>query len=200
MPLKFGEKHHREVGAVDANPKYGPHMPMFSWKRMVVGKRETVDKGPPTTTKAEAASIPVSNGIHKTPTPPISYLNLIEPCTLCDIAPVVRSKNSGPYEITLDVLFSEKSIYNLMQTSNLLTPATIASLYNLSEDEIIYCGLYDQAMAFKATIPRKRLGKSTSGGPYMEADVHGSQQYVGLLQMELNEEVKRVIVGWNKLE
>jgi hypothetical protein len=76
----------------------------------------------------------------------------------------------------------------------------------MKEEEIIWCGFFDQAMAFKATIPRKRMveskgkdGKRSSAlesvvsGGYMETDVHASQQYVGLLNLILTEEVKKGI-------
>ncbi|RDW76936.1 hypothetical protein BP6252_04989 [Coleophoma cylindrospora] len=126
--------------------------------------------------------------------------------TLADIAPVIRSKNSGPYDITLDVIFSSLPVYEIVKSSNLLSKSLIEKLYNLRGDEIIWCGFFDQAMAFKATIPRKRqvsrkgddgklvrsLDFAISGG-YMETDVHASQQYVGLLELALTEDVKTAI-------
>ncbi|EPE33569.1 hypothetical protein GLAREA_06582 [Glarea lozoyensis ATCC 20868] len=201
MPLEIGAEHAQEIRGVDTASTDGGHTPIFSWRRMVMSScAKTPTYGPLATQIPEAIAMSDFNGVRdvqKAPKLPPCYLNLADPRTLCDVASVVRSKNSGPYEITLDVLFSQKRIYNLMQTSNILTPSAIAKLYKLREDEIIYCGFYDQAMAFKATIPRKRLGKAISGGSFMEADVHGSQQYAGLLGLDLSQEVRRVILGWS---
>ena len=87
---------------------------------------------------------------------------------------MVRSKNSGPYNVTLDALFSDPAIYNLVKRSNLLTCAAIAKWYHLLEEETVWCGLYDTAMAFKVTITRKRADKMLPSGGFMEIDVHGS--------------------------
>ncbi|PVH89439.1 hypothetical protein DL98DRAFT_402406 [Cadophora sp. DSE1049] len=116
-------------------------------------------------------------------------LQLTTSTTLAEIAPVIRSKNSGPYDITLDVVFSSLPVYNIIKKSDLLAKKAIARLYHLDESAIIWCGFFDQAMAFKATIPRMRDGKFVSSGAYMETDVHASQQYAGLLDLKLGEEI-----------
>jgi hypothetical protein len=163
---------------------------LFSWRVVEFGSTEPIHPDP---LQPESAAPSSHHGIKPPPIPPTD-LNLSNPSKLRDIAPVIRSKNSGPYEITLDVLFSDGSIYSLVKSSSLLTTATVARLYHLKEDEIIYCGFYDQARAFKATIPRKRKGLATPSGGFMETDVHGSQQYAGLLELELTEDVKTGIV------
>jgi hypothetical protein len=48
-------------------------------------------------------------------------------------------------------MFDSPSIYHTIKTSGLLIPAVISKLYAVKEDEIIYCGFFDQALAFKAT-------------------------------------------------
>ncbi|KAK9326611.1 hypothetical protein V1520DRAFT_125791 [Lipomyces starkeyi] len=188
MSLELGEEGASPIldshGSANAAAKGAA--PLFSWRVVEFGGQE---RNIPVSPQPDAAATSSRHGIKRPPTPP-TYLNLSTPTKLRDIAPVIRSKNSGPYEITLDVLFSDESIYSLVKLSNLLTPATIARLYNLKEDEIIYCSFYDQAKAFKATIPRKRDGKARPSGGFMETDVHGSQQYAGLLDLELTEDVK----------
>ncbi|KUJ07764.1 uncharacterized protein LY89DRAFT_600945 [Mollisia scopiformis] len=123
-----------------------------------------------------------------------STLNYTAPQTLTDISPVIRSKNSGPYEITLDVVFSSPEIYEIIKSSSLLSPSTIARMYHLAEDEIIWCGFFDQALGWKCTFPRMERVKVASGS-FMESDVHASQQYAGLLGLELSVEVRDKIVG-----
>ncbi|KAF1971834.1 hypothetical protein BU23DRAFT_645754 [Bimuria novae-zelandiae CBS 107.79] len=107
------------------------------------------------------------------------------PKTLGDITRVLRSKNAGPYEITFDVMFSTARIYQLVKSSNLLSAAVIARLHDMREDEVIWSGFFDQALAWKATIPRTRRGQPVPAGGFMESDVHGSQKYIRLLNLPL---------------
>jgi hypothetical protein len=112
------------------------------------------------------------------------------PCaTLGDISSVLRSKNAGPFELTFDVMFDSPAVYSIVKGSGLLTPALIASLYSIKEEEIVYCGFFDQALAFKATIPRTRGGRRVASGGFMEDDVHGSQNYIPLMNLRLSEDM-----------
>jgi hypothetical protein len=109
------------------------------------------------------------------------------PITLGDISKLLRSKNAGPYEITLDVMFDSEEKYQLVKSSNMLTTASMATLFAVSEEDIVWDGFFDQALAYKVTIPRLRNGKPATSGGYMENDVHGSQMYIGLMNMKLPE-------------
>lgn len=115
--------------------------------------------------------------------------------TLGDVASVLRSKNAGPYEITLDVMFDSPTIYQAIKNSNLLNIALISRLYAINEQDVIYCGFFDQALAFKATIPRMRGGRKCASGGYMEDDVQGSGQYLPLMNLRLPTELSEVIRG-----
>jgi hypothetical protein len=174
---------------------------LFSWRTVCIGKGKYghLSSSPAIVKQANGSELPSiqprAMKLSQATDVPVSSLNLTQPRTIGDIAPVVRSKNSGPYDITLDVIFSHPAIYNLVKKSNMLTCAVIAKLYCLSEEEIVWCGFYDPAMAFKATIPRKRGNKIVASGGFMEADVHGSQQYIGLLEMELSDELRDGIIG-----
>ncbi|KAF2715295.1 hypothetical protein K504DRAFT_368296 [Pleomassaria siparia CBS 279.74] len=121
------------------------------------------------------------------------------PTTLSDISRVLRSKNAGPYEITFDIMFDTDGLYRLVKTSDILNRTTVAKLLEVGEEDIIWIGFFDQARAFKVTIPRFSRGKPVAGGGFMENDIHGSQKYMGLSYMKLEEgfvnEWKRV-VGW----
>lgn len=105
--------------------------------------------------------------------------------TLGDLAKVLRSKNSGPYEITIDVMFDNAAVFEKIKRSGMLTEQLIASLYNIKVEEVIWCGFFKQALAFKATIPRIRDGAMRAGGGFMEDDIHGSQQYMPLKGLKL---------------
>lgn len=108
------------------------------------------------------------------------------PHTVGEAAKVIRSKNAGPYEITFDIIFKNKETYDFVKNTGLLRSNLIAELYNLSVDDIVYCGFFDQALAFKATIPRMRDGKPVASGGFMEDDVHGSQKYLPLMNLKLD--------------
>ncbi|KAF2728822.1 hypothetical protein EJ04DRAFT_86280 [Polyplosphaeria fusca] len=116
--------------------------------------------------------------------------------TLGDITPVLRSKNAGPYEITFDILFPSPHIYNVVKESGFLTVQKIAQLYDMKTDNVIYCGFFDQAWAFKATIPRMRNGKFAVSGSFGEEDVHGSQMYLPLTGLKLPQDlIEQLRVG-----
>ncbi|KAF2446173.1 hypothetical protein P171DRAFT_430385 [Karstenula rhodostoma CBS 690.94] len=118
------------------------------------------------------------------------------PKTLGDIAHVLRSKNAGPYEITFDVMFATESIFWLVKSSGCLNAAVIAELNEITEDQVIWSGFFDQALAYKATIPRLWRGTPTPNGGFMESDVHGSQRYIGLLNLPLT---KDFLVRWSEM-
>lgn len=120
----------------------------------------------------------------------------MNPETLGDISSLLRSKNSGPFEITLDVMFESQAAYQLVKWSNFLNTAAMAKLFRIAEDEIVWDGFFDQALAYKVTVPRMRKGKPTASGGYMENDVHASQQYIAFMNLSLPPEL---VEGWNKL-
>jgi hypothetical protein len=108
------------------------------------------------------------------------------PCTLGEAAKIIRSKNAGPYEVTLDVMFDDKQVYHQIKSSGILQPELIADMYGLQPKDIIYSGFFDQALAFKVTIPRLRDGKPKASGGFMESDVHGSQKHIPLMNLKLD--------------
>lgn len=107
------------------------------------------------------------------------------PDTLSDISEILRSKNAGPYEITIDILFFTREIYEGIQNCNVLSAENVSQALNINQKDIIWMGFFEPALAFKVTIPRLRSGKMTSAGSFMEDDVHGSQQHTGIAQMKL---------------
>ncbi|TVY24646.1 hypothetical protein LHYA1_G006398 [Lachnellula hyalina] len=190
MPLRVGEEGAKRIGDNRVMSKSDSStLPLFSWKMSIIGKGDlTVAPEPPVRSSPATALDPPRQ--NPRPSQP-STLNLTSPLTLTDIAPVIRSKNSGPYEITLDVVFSSLPVYAIIKASSLLTPATLARMYHLHEADIVWCGFFDQAMAWKCTLPRRGdAGERRIAGGFMEADVHASQQYAGLLGLELGEEVR----------
>ncbi|KXH68918.1 hypothetical protein CSAL01_04067 [Colletotrichum salicis] len=143
----------------------------------------------PSDGESQSTDGPATNGnkAHKSPQDSSSSPESIvdHPKTLSDISRVLRSKNAGPYEITIDVIFESESIFNAARESGLLSPPHVADALGISEDEIVWTGFFEPALAFKVTIPRFRGGKKASAGSFMENDIHGSQQHLGLSILKL---------------
>ncbi|KAK5727011.1 hypothetical protein LTR15_002902 [Elasticomyces elasticus] len=107
--------------------------------------------------------------------------------TMGDIARVVRSKNAGPYEITMDIMFEQAGVFHAVKEDDLLQDNKVAALLGIRPDQIVWAGFFEQALAFKVTIPRLRDGKPVAAGGFMEDDVHGCQMYRPLLDMSLSD-------------
>jgi hypothetical protein len=107
-------------------------------------------------------------------------MNATQTKTLRDLAKVVRSKNSGPFEITFDVIFDDAPLYERVKHSGVLTEALICKLYNVTEDDIVTLMFFDPARAFKLTLKR-----SWAQGSVGERDTFGAQQHAPLLTVEI---------------
>lgn len=108
-------------------------------------------------------------------------------------AKVLRSKNTGPYEITFDIMFDRRDVYDVIKSSAVLSTSVIAELYGLEVDEIIWSGFFDPALAFKATVPRRRRGLPAASGGYFEDDIHGSLMYLPLMLLPLSEDIRATL-------
>lgn len=104
--------------------------------------------------------------------------------TLYELAKVIRSKNSGPFSITLDVLFDEKSKYEKVKKSGVLTKEKIAGLYNIPETSSISLVFFDQALGIKITFNR-----DISSGTMGDRDVYGAQQHAPLMKILIPEQI-----------
>jgi hypothetical protein len=101
---------------------------------------------------------------------------------ISDLAAVVRSKNSGPYEITLDILFDDATLWKHVRDSNVLTPDVMKKLYHLAEDDILTCMFFEPALGWKCTFKRPTNQLQGSVG---ERDTFGTQQHAPLLDIEV---------------
>lgn len=96
-----------------------------------------------------------------------------------DVATVCKSKNAGPFDLTIDVVFDDPQTYRKVKDSGLIDAALFARLYDVPEDAILFTA-YDAGLAFKATLPRL-----VSAGDIGDTDVYGAQQHAPLLEVEL---------------
>jgi len=100
---------------------------------------------------------------------------------LVDLAGVIRSKNSGPYELTLDIIFNDYDGYERVKRGGFINHELICGLYGVTPDDIIGIVNFEPAKAIKVTIKRPLCS-----GDLGETDVYGAQQHAPLLGLEFN--------------
>lgn len=95
---------------------------------------------------------------------------------LKDIANVIRSKNAGPFELTLDVLLKDAEMFEKLKAADIINKKMIAGLYQIPETDVISIVYFPNAKAIKATIVRP-----LPSGALGERDVYGAQQHAPLV-------------------
>lgn len=95
---------------------------------------------------------------------------------LAELAAIIRSKNAGPFRLTLDVIFDDEAAFQRVSASNVLARERIAELYAIDVSDVTDHTIYPEGRAIKATIVR-----ATSSGSVEDADVYGCQQHAPLL-------------------
>jgi len=98
---------------------------------------------------------------------------------LTDTAEVIRSKNSGPYELTFDIMFKDLDHFNAFVQANIITKAAFAKLYGINEKSVLSILDFPPAKAVKITIARPM-----ASGDLGEKDIYGAGQHTPLLSIE----------------
>jgi hypothetical protein len=101
--------------------------------------------------------------------------------TLKDVANVIRSKNAGPFELTLDVLLKDQETFEKMRLSDIINKRVIAQLYQIPEEDVLSIVYFPNALAIKATIVRP-----LPSGAMGERDVYGAQQHGPLVNFSFD--------------
>lgn len=91
----------------------------------------------------------------------------------------VRSKNAGPFWITIDLSFPDRESFERHARSPQLQPAAIGRLYDCDPSLVKHFVVPD-LLVVKISYPRRH-----AQGGAVERDMHGGQQYVRLLDVEL---------------
>ena len=100
---------------------------------------------------------------------------------LKDVAKIIRSKNSGPFELTLDVIFADDEMFEKAVKTQIITKDIISKTYGISPDTILDIIEYPVARAIKVTLIRP-----IPSGALGERDVYGAQQHAPLMELEVN--------------
>lgn len=98
---------------------------------------------------------------------------------LADLTSLIRSKNAGPFSLTFDIMFDDKTSYLRVKDSKVLSAALFAEMFNTPIRKVKFFEC-DNALAIKFSIPRVR----NSGDPG-DGDLHGGQQFAPLLSIQI---------------
>ena len=102
-----------------------------------------------------------------------------EPRTLGDVADLIRSKNAGPFWMTLDMFFATDSDYEVVAAPGTIEPRHIADLYRVPPDDVRIFHL-PSLRAIKVSFPQR-----VTQGSFTDRDIHAGQQYIPLSQLAL---------------
>ncbi|ARP86559.1 DUF4387 domain-containing protein [Bordetella genomosp. 9] len=95
------------------------------------------------------------------------------------IAKACKSKNAGPFYITLDIMFDNAALFERVRETGVITAELIASLYGVDPKDVLFTE-YPPALAWKATFARR-----IPSGAVGDTDIYGAQQHAPLLDIEI---------------
>ena len=98
---------------------------------------------------------------------------------LYDLALVCRSKNAGPFQVTIDLMFEDADVYRKVVESPAFTAEKIGALYHVDPSRVAV-KTFDRILTVKVVLPRR-----TASGSLGDTDVYGSQQHFPLGDLEI---------------
>jgi hypothetical protein len=98
---------------------------------------------------------------------------------LAELASLMRSKNAGPFSLTIDIMFYESAVYERVKASGRFNAEVVGKCFS-TPHEHIQLFFVDNALAIKASMPRRAFQ-----GDLRDADNHGGQQYAPLMEIEI---------------
>lgn len=99
---------------------------------------------------------------------------------LYEIAKLIRSKNAGPFMVTMDILFPDHETYERVLASGALETDRVAALYHRPVGEVKRYDL-PLANAVKISMPR-----SVPSGDFLDEDLYGCQQHRKLILLDVD--------------
>jgi hypothetical protein len=98
---------------------------------------------------------------------------------LGEVARLVRSKNAGPFWMTIDVFFATDADYERAAAPGVLTEDVIAGLYRVAAADVALYRL-PNIRVIKASFPR-----SVVQGSFADRDMHAGQQHIPLAKFPI---------------
>ena len=99
---------------------------------------------------------------------------------LGDVCRHVRSKNAGPFWVTVDLFFDSEDMFRRYRDTPSLDPAVFARLFG-TDPALVKRGPVDNLHVIKISYPRPN-----PQGWMQERDMHAGQQFARLLDLELD--------------
>ena len=100
---------------------------------------------------------------------------------LGDVARLVRSKNAGPFMLTIDVMVADSATFDRVVASGALDRGRIAAVYGVDPAAILRFELRD-ALTVKISVPR-----DVPSGAVGDSDVYGCQYMWRLAGVDIDE-------------
>ena len=97
-----------------------------------------------------------------------------------DVCHQIRSKNAGPFWISVDLFFRDREAFDRYAGAKELQPQHLAPLLGVRTDQVGCYPVPDLAV-LKISYPRR----DPQGG-MIERDLHGGQQYIRIVDVELS--------------
>ena len=89
---------------------------------------------------------------------------------------LIRSKDAGPFMLTLDLFFADAGVHEAFKVANVLSPQVISALYRVDPADVDIYEL-DEIAAMKISFPRP-----VPSGEFGDTDITGGQQYAVLVE------------------
>ena len=93
------------------------------------------------------------------------------------LAKLIRSKNAGPFVLTIDVLFDDPDLFRAVADADVLNAAAMAQQFGVPESEV-RTYVVPPALALKVSLPRP-----VPSGAVEDGDVFGGQQFAPLVHL-----------------
>ncbi|MEX2533960.1 MAG: DUF4387 domain-containing protein [Trueperaceae bacterium] len=95
------------------------------------------------------------------------------------MAKLIRSKNAGPFVLTIDVMFDARESFDAVVVSGVLNANMLAQMFGVAPDDVaVY--VVAPALAIKISLPRP-----VPSGAIEDSDIFGGQQYAPLVELEV---------------
>jgi hypothetical protein len=99
---------------------------------------------------------------------------------VADLAHEVRSKNAGPFWVTLEIFARDASGYAVVADPDFLNESVVATLYAIPDPRTIQLFRIPELNVVKISFPRPVVQ-----GSLLDRDVHAGQHHVPLALMPL---------------
>ena len=99
---------------------------------------------------------------------------------IASLATMIRSKNAGPFQLTVDFLFGDRDAFDRVVRAEVITREVVAELYGLPLERVRDVRAWASALAVKVTLDR-----DVSAGAPGDLDCYGAQQHAPLLAIRV---------------